>query len=69
MINVFYMIEYGVLKILIFWEVLEKMYVDLIMIGVIGLNVVERILIGLVIEYVIWMVICDVFVVWIDFDN
>lgn len=54
---------YGYLKILIvnFYELKEL--IDLIVMGVIGLNVVECVLVGFIIFYVVNYVLCNVMVV------
>ncbi|MCM0583453.1 universal stress protein [Weissella diestrammenae] len=50
--NVEYTIEYGSPKDIIGHQAVEKLNIDLIMMGATGLNAIERLLIGSVTEYV-----------------
>lgn len=58
-------IEIGNFKIFLVKDIFIREKVDLIMVGVIGLNIFERLLIGLILEYILcylkvdMLVVCD----------
>lgn len=61
--HVHYSIEYGSPKNIIAHEFPNEHNIDLIVIGATGLNVIERLLIGSVTEYVTRTAVCDVLVI------
>lgn len=48
---------------------LKDNYIDLIVIGVFGFNVIGWMIVGLMVVYVVCQVLCDVMVVKIDSEN
>lgn len=59
-------LEFGFFKFIIFKKFVYEINVDLIMSGILGLNVVERFIVGFVLEFIVCYVLCDVLVVCIE---
>lgn len=59
-------LEFGLFKVIIFKKLVCDVGVDLIMSGILGLNVVECFIVGFVLEVIVWYVFCDVLVVCIE---
>ncbi|MCL0318267.1 universal stress protein [Apilactobacillus xinyiensis] len=64
-----YSIEYGSPKVVIAKDVVNKLNIDLVMMGATGLNSVERFLIGSVTSFVTRVAKCDVLIVKTDLEN